>query len=100
MFAKLRNKVSTPPPPVATTGSPTSSSSEITTTNEKSSSTTSLSTVYIPFSTPSSESHIPSEPELTQEQKDKYLHVLNHFQQSDLKLLLVKKLININKTKN
>ena len=69
MFAKLRNKVSTPPPPVATTGSPTSSSSEITTTNEKSSSTTSLSTVYIPFSTPSSESHIPSEPELTQEQK-------------------------------
>ena len=88
MFAKLRNKVSTPPPPVATTGSPTSSSSEITTTNEKSSSTTSLSTVYIPFSTPSSESHIPSEPELTQEQKDKYLHVLNHFQQSDLKIAI------------
>ena len=89
MFAKLRNKVSTPPPPVATTGSPTSSSSEITTTtNEKSSSTASLSTVYIPFSTPSSESHIPSEPELTQEQKDKYLHVLNHFQQSDLKIAI------------
>ena len=79
MFAKLRNKVSTPPPPVATTSSPTSSSSEITTTNEKSSSTASLSTVYIPFSTPSSESHIPSEPELTQEQKDKYLHVLKPF---------------------
>lgn len=89
MFAKLRNKVSTPPPPVATTGSPTSSSSEITTTtNEKSSSTTSLSVVYVPFSTPSSESHIPSEPELTQEQKDKYLHVLKHFQQSDLKIAI------------
>ncbi|RLV94262.1 Phosphatidylinositol transfer protein PDR16 [Spathaspora sp. JA1] len=46
------------------------------------------SKVYIPFIQPSSQSNIPEEPTLTQEQKDKYLTVLKYFQQTDLKIAI------------
>ena len=69
MFAKLRNKVSTPPPPVATTGSPTSSSSKSPPPPTKNHLVPLVYPQFIFHFPPSSESHIPSEPELTQEQK-------------------------------
>lgn len=39
---------------------------------------------YIPFEAPSSESHIPKEHKLTDDEKAKYIKVLKHFQNPDL----------------
>lgn len=39
---------------------------------------------YIPFEAPSTDSHIPKEHKLTDEEKTKYLKVLKHFQNPDL----------------
>lgn len=86
MFAKLRNKVASPLPQ-ATSSSP-SSSTESTIINEKAA--TSIPTpqpvTYIPFTEPSSDSAIPKEHELSEEQKLKYIEVLNHFQNVNLKI--------------
>ncbi|EMG46906.1 Phosphatidylinositol transfer protein, putative [Candida maltosa Xu316] len=88
MFAKLRSKVSHEP--TATASSPSSSTDSTTPISEKSSASISKdsSLVYIPFTAPSSESHIPKEKELTDEQKEKYLTVLHHFQEPNLKIAI------------
>ncbi|RCK55909.1 Phosphatidylinositol transfer protein PDR16 [Candida viswanathii] len=83
MFGKLRNIVHSPAPE-ATTSSP-SSSIESTLINEKANTTVSKDITYVPFTEPSAGSAIPKEPELTDDQKTKYIAVLNHFQNSNLK---------------
>ena len=88
MFAKLRSKVSSPAPQ-ATTSSP-SSSTESTIINEKNAASGTTPTAppvtYIPFTEPSSDSIIPKEPQLTDDQKSKYITVLTHFQDANLKI--------------
>lgn len=105
MFGKLKNKItasSSKTPPPSGDSSETSSLNEkikngLSTTHEgddqqslssgASSSKNGLSAStprYIPFDAPSTESRIPSEPKLTEEQKGMYLKVLKYFQNPDL----------------
>ncbi|KAI5969482.1 PDR16 [Candida margitis] len=97
MFSKLKSKVSgsnsnTPSTSetssLKATSSPESSTSNDTVTaNGKSKSKESVNVGpprYIPFDSPSSESHIPKEHKLTQDEQAKYSKVLKHFQTPDL----------------
>ncbi|CAI5757609.1 unnamed protein product [Candida verbasci] len=77
MFTKLKNKA-------ASTISPTSSSNS--SLNEKPQPQKQLEIRNIPFDQPSEESHINPEPKLTSEQDEKYLTILKHFQNNDLKI--------------
>ncbi|EGW34984.1 uncharacterized protein SPAPADRAFT_58107 [Spathaspora passalidarum NRRL Y-27907] len=54
--------------------------------------------VFYPFEQPSVKSHIPQEPQLSAEQKEKYLAVLHHFQQEDLKVAISEDTHNHKKT--